>query len=231
MASVFVPLILSFALSIVYIISSWYSKHAERYHQHFLSLSSGMFMGIIFLEVFPEINDGAKIFGEAIYAVALAGFVIYHLMEKYVYQHTGDIKKRIKELGYFHVLGFLFNNIIDGFILALLMIAAATFLNVFIVLIPFFLNNVAESMALRHLNDKFRFGFVGQFILSFSLFLGTVLAVLLSFSRINFQLLIALFTGFLLYFVTRDAIPRGRYGKPALFLFGALIVFIFLGIF
>ena len=49
-----IPLALALVLSFVYILSSRFSRHAERYHEHILSLGSGMLLAIIFAEVLDE---------------------------------------------------------------------------------------------------------------------------------------------------------------------------------
>jgi len=211
-------LLLAAILSFIFMISETISEHVEKYHPHFLSLGSGMFIALIFIEIFPLINKGVNLFGDIIFLVILGSFTFYHIIEKYTYQHTRGHKRKV-ELGYIHVVGFFIENFVNGFIMAVFIISGVTVL----IFLPYVLIVVAISLPLKHLDDKFKLGNL-KYVLSLSVFLGAVTASILTLSGMQFYLILSVITGLLLYFVVRDMIPKGSYGKPEYFLTGVVLV-------
>lgn len=226
---VLIPIILAFVLSAVYIISNKISTKTEKYHEHILSLGSGMLLAIIFSEVIPELIDvGTKFLSSEMISLSiLSGFVGYHLIEKYTYKHVKTSKELIKDIGYLHVGGFFIDNFLEGFVLVLLF-GLTTIENylVYILFIPLLLGDIAASITLRHINDKFRLGKIGLILLSSSIVFGAITGTMLNLGTQQFYLALALITGVFIYFVTRDELPRGRRGKPKIFLIGLLSVLI-----
>src|SRR3989338_2736124 len=134
-----IPLALALVLSFVYILSSRFSRHAERYHEHILSLGSGMLLGILFAEILPSlISEGTAFLSPiAISTGILAGFVSYHLIEKYTYKHATSSKEITKDIGYLHIAGFFIDNFLEGFVLVLIFgLAAITNYLIFLLFIP-----------------------------------------------------------------------------------------------
>jgi len=224
-----IPIILAFVLSIVYIISNKISTRTERYHEHILSLGSGMLLAIIFSEVIPELIDAGTKFlsSEMISLFMLSGFVGYHLIEKYTYKHVKTNKGLVKELGYLHVGGFFVDNFLEGLVLVLLFgLTTVENLLVYVLFVPLLLGDIAASITLNHLNDRFRLGKIGITILSLSIVFGAMVGSILNLQAQSFYIALAIITGIFIYFVTRDELPRGRKGKPKLFLIGLLSVLI-----
>ena len=209
-------------LSFIFIISEEVSAKTEKYHQHLLSLSSGMFIAIIFMEIFPLISKASLSIGNSMFVLMLAGFTSYHLIVKYTYQHSRGIKRK-KGLNYIHIVGFFFENFSNGFILTILLISGVSY----IIFIPFLLVTLATSLSLKHLNERFKLE-NSKYILASSIMIGTIVATIIQFSQSELYIVLAIMSGFLLYFVSRDMIPRGSYGKPLYFLFGVTLVFVLL---
>ena len=211
-------------LTFIFIISQEISEKAEKYHQHLLSLSSGMFIAIIFIEIFPLISQASNVMGNSIFILMLAGFTCYHLIVKYTYQHTRGIKRE-KKIGYIHIVGFFCENFANGFILTILLLSGVSY----IIFMPFVLVTIATSMSLKHLNERFKLG-NSKYILASSILIGTIVATAMQFSQSELYMILAIMSGFLLYFVSRDMIPRGIYGRPLYFLLGVTLVFVLLEI-
>ncbi len=221
--SMLLPIILAAILSIVFIISNRLSPKTERYHEHILSLGSGMLLAIIFAKVIPALIEKGTSFlsPDTISLSILGGFVGYHLIEKYTYKHVKSSAKLEKELGYLHIGGFFIDNFLAGFILVLLfgLVTLQSYL-LFFLFIPFVLETIAISATLRHIAGKFRLGKFGLIFLSLSIFFGAVSGAMMNLQEQNFYLALAIMTGVAIYFITRDELPRGRKGKPALFIIG-----------
>jgi zinc transporter ZupT len=131
--------------------------------------------------------------------------------------------RRKKDLGYIHIVGFFFENFVNGFILTILLISGVSY----IIFIPFLLVTLAISLSLKHLNDRFSLG-NSKYLLSLSVLIGTIVATVMQFSQKELYIMLAIMSGFLLYFVSRDMIPRGSYGKPLYFLLGVTLVLVLL---
>ncbi|MEK6855065.1 MAG: hypothetical protein AABX73_02480 [Nanoarchaeota archaeon] len=233
MANVFVPLILSVILSLVYIFSYKVSDKMEKWHEYILSIGSGMIIAILFSEVIPDlIENGSKFLSPtAISMSMLLGFAGYHAIEKYTYKHTRKtfVAERI---GYLHIAGFFLDNFLEGFVLVLIFILPGTpgYLP-YVLFIPLLLGDISASGMLRHINDKFKLKSFGLVFLSSSIFFGALSAIMLDLSKSTFYFALSFISGAFIYFVTRDELPRGRKGKLAVFLISLLIVvglFVFL---
>ncbi len=221
-----IPILLAGILTFAYIISDRFSAHSEKYHRHFLSLGSGMLITLIILQVFPQLfGEGVSLLGNLVYIGVLAGFVIYHLFEKYIYQLTAKRQQLVQELGYLHVVGFLVDNFIDGFILVLLF-GLAIFQNYLILLLflPLLLSNIAESITLRHISDKFKLSKPMVILLALTNVIGAIVATVLNFDKAQFYSTLSVLTGILVYFIVRDEIPSGKEGKPLFFIIGVVII-------
>ena len=65
------PLVVAAVLSIVHFFSAQFSKLMEKYHNYVLSLSSGILIALIFLDMLPEIFIGQKFLGEKLFLLIL----------------------------------------------------------------------------------------------------------------------------------------------------------------
>jgi len=211
-------------LSIVYLFSYRISKNLERWHEYIISIGSGMVITVIFVEVLPDlISEGVKFLSANAIALSIfGGLVGYHLIEKYTYKHSSKTILR-ERLGYLHVVGFIIDNFLEGFVLVL--IFGLTQIDNFVVLvlfIPLLLGDIAASTTLKHLDDRFNLGFIGIAFVSSTVLLGALTAMYLNLSGGLFYSAVGIITGVFLYFVTRDELPRGRKGKPLVFLLAIL---------
>ncbi len=225
--SAIVPLVLAAILSFVYIGSSRFSRHVEKYHEYILSFGSGMLLAIIFAEVLPSLmKEGTAFLSPVQISIAiLGGFVAYHLIEKYTYKHATTSKEITKGIGYLHVAGFFIDNFLEGFVLVLIFgLAAITNYLIFLLFIPLLFGDIAAAMTLQHINDRFRIHGIGSILMSMSIFFGAVFGIILNLTEKHFYLALAIITGTFLYFITRDELPRGRKGNPVAFLIGLFLL-------
>lgn len=152
----------------------------------------------------------------------IAGFTIYHLSEKYIYIHVIDRKSRLKGLQEFHLVGFVVDNAVIGIFLY---VALQSFSgNATVLFLPFLFHVISASILLNHATEKFSIGWPYFLALSAVLPASTLAAQYLYFSERELFALLPFLTGFLLYFVVRDALPKGRLGKPLYFALGVAVV-------
>jgi hypothetical protein len=117
----FIPLIfvLAFILFLVNFFSELYGEKLEKHHSKLLSFSSGIFITYIFLYIFPEFFIGKQHLGNPIFALLLIGFIVFHLAEKYLYQHIKNKDILLQDLGELHVAGFFIDHFVVGIALFL----------------------------------------------------------------------------------------------------------------
>ena len=98
------PIFLAFILSIIHYFSEIVSVKAEKYHNKIISISAGIFLTLIFLEIMPELLNLSLMPAQTIFFFILLGFIIFHISEKYLYQHAK--KKKAVAYSFFLVETF-----------------------------------------------------------------------------------------------------------------------------
>ncbi|MFH1257601.1 MAG: hypothetical protein V1658_01555, partial [Candidatus Micrarchaeota archaeon] len=104
-------LLLGTVLGLVHYFGEAINPKLEKYHSELISLSAGIFTAILFVDLLPAAaNDNLN------FSLILAGFVIYHIIEKTVYmRHPLQFGK-----GELNLAGFFITNFRNGLAIALL---------------------------------------------------------------------------------------------------------------
>ena len=80
------PLAISIGIILIHILGEWISEHMSKWHHQLESLGAGLMIGIIFLELLPQISIGEEHLSFYIYIPLVVGFTIIALIEKIVYK-------------------------------------------------------------------------------------------------------------------------------------------------
>ncbi|NHJ31231.1 MAG: hypothetical protein FK732_00070 [Asgard group archaeon] len=80
------PLVISIGITLTHILGEWISEHMSKWHHQLQSLGAGLMVGIIFLELLPQITVGETYLGFYIYIPLVVGFTIIAIVEKVVYK-------------------------------------------------------------------------------------------------------------------------------------------------
>lgn len=214
-----IAVVLAFFLSIIHFFSKKISKIIERHHINITSFSSGMFLTLIFIDFLPRATVGME-YNAPVFLVLTLGFVMFHLSEKYLYQHIKDKKMLLKDLAELHNFGFFTYHLMVGFVLYLTF-ELSSYTN-YLVFVPFVLHTVSSSMSLEHIHHKIKTKF-NKFILNISTFLGALFAYLIKLETFWYYTLFSFLLGALLYISIRDMLPQGKKGNPLMFFIGFLI--------
>jgi len=217
-----IAFLLALILAMVHSFSEEYGPHVEKFHVHTISFSAGLFLGIIFLNLLPELFIGTKAIGQSIYLLMLAGFVLFHVGEKYIYQHVKNKNKQLKDLAAIHALGFFINHFVIGVTL-FLAFSYKSIVTGFLIFIPLLLHTFSSSISLNHLDRHFSRKSALGVILPFSPMIGVVVAFLLNMNSVLYYSILSFVIGAMLYIVIRDLIPKDEEGKPLHFLIGVLL--------
>lgn len=214
-----IPVILALILSIVHFFSRSISKIIEKHHVNITSFSAGMFLTLLFVDFLPRAASGLEDNSPVFLALAV-GFVMYHLSEKYLYQHVKNKEMLLEELAELHNVGFFIDHFMVGFVLVLTF-KLASYTN-YLIFIPFLLHTVSSSMSLEHIRARIKTE-VNKFFLNISTFLGALFAHFSQLGTFWYYTLFAFFLGALLYISVRDMLPGGKRGNPLMFLIGFLL--------
>ena len=218
---VYIPLALTFFFGLTHFFFEKYAHHLRRFDVAFTSFSAGIFISYIFLSMFPEIVRGTALVGDGIFFIFFWGFVLLHIGEKYIMQHTPDTERRMKRLTHIRTTGFFVNHFVLG-------IAVIFFFEIdkpvvaYISLIPIFYHMMSSSLLIEHLHRHVRETNIGRFLSSGSVFFGAVFAMMLNIPRPVYYGIFSFITGILLYIIVRDTLPKYRQGKPTYFLTGVI---------
>jgi len=187
-----------------------------------LSFSAGLLISLLFLILVPDvIINGVT---EVLFLFMLVGFLLMHLVEKYIYRHVTDKQEILENLKIVHIIGFGLDNFLIGFIIASLV--ELDFSVVITLAVPLFLQMLTSSISLdsidTRLNDKY-----SKIILSVLPILGAILGIVLEFEFLLTNFVLAFVLGILFYMIIRDVLPQGRRGSSVLFFSGNLVTILF----
>jgi hypothetical protein len=213
----FIAILLAILLGIVQYLGENIYNLCGRFYKHIISLSAGIAITYLFLDLFPFFSFEANNLNRLLFIFPLIGFVIFHIVEKYAYQHSKEgllethlsIENQVTSFIYHFILGII---ILDFSKLGLI--------EVFLFFIPVLIFTAVDTLPInRHPSKKINF-FVSTSTLIGVLFAGVV------YSNISKEIqtaLLGIIIGILLFSVIRHSIPMGKEGKPIFFIIGVLI--------
>lgn len=214
--------LLGFVLTLVHFFSDRFAKHIERFHSKIISFSAGIFITYIFLNLLPEFFKGTAALGTNAFALLLLGFVVFHSLEKYLYQHIKNKDILMKDLAELHTTGFFF----DHFVVGMILFFAFNSENIFVgglVFLPLLLHTVSSSLSLQHIYEHFNKSTLINIILSASPMLGVLFVFFLNPLSGIYHSIFSFVMGMLFYVVIRDTVPSGRTGNLHYFLIGVIV--------
>ena len=181
----------------------------------FISFAAGVSVAYIFLSLLPEIYTGAVTLNKLLFLSTLAGFAIFHLLEKHIRQYysRGQFRKEHRIIHsassflYFFVVGFV-----------LVKITESNSLSGILLFIPILFHVVIDSLP-RRATKKHHL----RAVFASSAFLGSITATFVDVGKTTNLALLGIVGGALLYTVVRESLPRERQGRPLYFTIGLLL--------
>ncbi|MBN2477803.1 hypothetical protein JXB01_00755 [Candidatus Micrarchaeota archaeon] len=212
--------VLGAVLVIVHLSGQKIEHLVQQYQKQINSLTSGMFISFIFLKMFHEISMlGTDIW---VWTALLFGFLAYHSVSKYLYQHARTKKELHRELNELHFAGFVLDSVITGLAMAMFIETNELFYAL-VIFPPFFLHTVSATISFEHLHIKFRTHKVLKYLFSLGPLVGVMMADLFAEDVVMYEYVLSITTGFILYLGVRHLMPGGKKGNIELFLLGALL--------
>lgn len=214
------PFVIAVALTVVHFVGEGVSRHIEAWHTELVNLGAGLMVGTFFLEIMPQLDVGATVLGPVAYLALLAGFLLVHLLEKWVYQHAPSEAPIAIETMWFEVAGVVVYQFVVGVVIVLFFDAYGDLAAALI--LPFFVRTLANSVSVSHINEQVR-SHGARLAQTVAPFVGVAVGTALIASEQPLYTVFSTSMGVLLYIVIRDMIPGGRAGKPRYFVAGVAV--------
>lgn len=218
-----VPLAVSVALTFLTIIGEKFSEHNERLHLELLSFGAGLMVGIYFLEILPQIPVGEHYLNHFIYLTFLGGFILIHILEKYVYQQIVSQRKLDQSRDLFEEVGLVAYGLLIGIIIVIFFETSGN--RAYFLLTPFFVREFSLSLYVRHIGEELDSQLI-RVLQHGSYVIGTIVGLLLIQNKSQLYFVFSLIMGLILYIVVRDMIPQRKEGKTVYFIVGVLIIIV-----
>ena len=215
--SFFLPIFYSSVLAAVHFYNEKIQIRNEYIRTRALSFVAGISVTYGFLNLLPEVYKGFAFFDRFIFITLLLGFVVAHLTEQYVYQHT-SVETVREKLGEIHSLAFFLYHFTIGVILVDL--SRDNTLRAVLFFLPILFYSAVGLIALERIHPKIWESPAVKLLLSLSTLFGVLFADSLLRLETIFSLLLAFVVGLFLYIVLIDFIPKEAKGRPEYFALG-----------
>ena len=220
-----ITIVAALILSAIHLVAPRFQKFVRGRHVQLMSLSAGMFLSYIFLEGLDTIIEAHVHIGKIILVYFFAGFALYHVFNKYLYQHAKTEKEAKKDIDELVYAGAIVDSLFTGFALAILLDITRP---AYFALIPFMLHTFSATLYVQLHHEHFKTSTLMRYLLSFAPVIGAVIGLVLLIETNAFYSLLAFVTGAVLYIAVRHMLPRGKMGDIWYFLLGGAIGIILL---
>lgn len=193
-------------------ISLKYIKHKDKIQ----SFAAGISITYLFLSLFPEFSVAAKAANKMLFLTVLLGFVIFHIIEKTIYQRTPESKVRGELAIEDSIISFIYHFIIGIIMVHFFEVGLTQGILFFI---PVFFFTTVSTLPIDMTTSKLL-----KFGVAVSTFLGSMFGLnVVPLPPMIYLSLLGFVVGVMTFTVTRHSIPTGRHGKPEYFALGVLL--------
>ncbi|NIM91549.1 MAG: hypothetical protein GTO17_11450 [Candidatus Aminicenantes bacterium] len=220
----FLALALAFLLGLLHFFSDMIRFSEDERKYRIISFAAGISISYLFLDLLPHTYEAAVLLREWVFVFLLLGFALFHLVEKYIYQHA-DQKKLAKELKEVHSISFFVYYFLVGIVLENKL--QASVLEGTLFLIPVGLHAGLSTASLSRIHGEIRENLWAKIALSSSSLLGVAFAILVHIPSLLDNISISLIAGVLLYIIVKEFLPEKRKGQPIFFIFGIILFLAF----
>jgi zinc transporter ZupT len=185
-----------------------------------ISFAAGISIAYLFLHLLPETYEAADHIRGWVFVFLLAGFAVFHLIEKYIYQHA-ERERLVEELKEIHSISFFAYHFVVG--IALRGKFEDSVLEGLLFLVPVAFHAGLSTASLSGIHGDMRQRASVRVFLSLSTLLGVVFAVFIPIPPALELGLVSFVAGVLLYIIVREFLPQKEKGEPAYFVLGLLV--------
>ena len=214
-----IAIIFGIIVALVHFSSDKIHKY-KRYKNEIMSLAAGISLAYLLLFLLPELYRGVETIQKLLFVFVLIGALSFHLVEKYIYQHSKK-NKIIEEISVFHSLSFFVYHFVIGVVLVNLL--QTNILTGTLFLLPILSYIAVGQVSLKEIHAKVTEKLAVKVLLSFSTLIGIIEAIFLPLPTKVFYSLLGFIGGAMLYHVMRENIPAENGGDGLWFLLGAFL--------
>ena len=191
----------------------------KNYKSQVVSFIAGVSIAYLFLYFLPELTAGVKYLDKLLFTLMLIGFSVFHLLEKYFYQHAKK-EKLLKDLREIHsVLFFIYHTLLGVVLVRVFEVGPRQGLLFFI---PAFFHTAMSSVSLNEVHKSLKENFLTKLVLSVTPLIGVWIGLTFTIKETFFYGTLGFMGGALLYVVIRETLPKEEKGKPLWFVLGLL---------
>jgi zinc transporter ZupT len=217
-------LALGILIGIVHFFSENIRPPEGRVRNRVVSFAAGISIAYLFLKLLPETYRAASLLEEWVFAFLLAGFAIFHLVEKFTYKHA-ERDKLMRELKEIHSVSFFIYYFTVGIVLEGFMSLGP--LDGILFAVPVGLHAALSSASLSEIHGDMRESLLAKIVLSFSTILGVAFAAFVRVPGLALNILVSLIAGVMLYIIVKEFLPEGERGQPVFFVIGLVLFSVF----
>jgi zinc transporter ZupT len=196
-------------------------KPAEgRIRNRVVSFAAGISIAYLFLRLLPATYKAAFLLKEWVFAFLLAGFAVFHLVEKFTYRHA-ERDKLMRELKEIHSISFFIYYFTVGIVLELFMRVGP--LDGVLFAVPVGLHAGLSSASLSEIHGDMRESLLAKIVLSLSTILGVGFAAIVGVPSLVRNILVSLIAGVMLYIIVKELLPEKEKGQPIFFVVGVVL--------
>ncbi len=221
---IFFALLLGLLLGLIHFFSENLKPEEGPKHYRIISFAAGISIAYLFLDLLPQTYEAAVHLKQLVFVFLLLGFAIFHLAEKFAYQHS-DQDKLARELKEIHAISFFCYYFFVGIVLRDKI--QISILEGSLFMIPIALHAGLSTASLAQIHGEIRESFLLKTTLSLSALLGVVFAILIQVPAVLNNILISFIAGILLYIIVKEFLPEKKKGQPLFFIIGLALFFVF----
>ncbi len=220
-----IALIMGLVMSFVHYYSEEFVLRCYHFRDQLVSFTAGISIAYLFLTLFPEFSSGSfAVGGRTLFMFVLIGFALFHLVEKYIYQHVPK-SKILRDLAIEDsVISFVY-HFMAGIVLFEFVKTDLRFGILFF--IPILIHTSVSTLPVDAPKNN-----LVAIILASSTFLGVLFGTYMQ-AYITPSVIFTLMgfvSGTLLFTLTRHTLPAKEHGSPLFFLVGVLFYVIIISL-
>jgi len=203
------PILLALGLGLLLGLIHFFSENLKPEeglkHYRIISFAAGISIAYLFLDLLPQTYEAAVHLKQSVFVFLLLGFAIFHLAEKFIYQHSDQDRLAI-ELKEIHSISFFCYYFLVGIVLRdkiqISLLEGSLFM------IPIGLHAGLSTASLARIHGEIRESFLLKTTLSISALLGVIFAILIRIPPVLNNILISFIAGILLYIIVKEFLPE-----------------------
>ncbi len=219
-------IVLGVILGLVHYFSETVHIAYPRVKKYLVSFAAGVSVTYLLIQLLPEVTLRLNVLQSHVpYLFILVGFVVFHLIEKFIYQH-GKRQKIVSNIKELHAVSLFIYHLFVGVLLVYFV--RINPMSAVLFTVPLFFNLSVSNVSFHRIHYTMKSHPVVIWLESAATLIGVFLALLISIPSTVVLGLASFIAGSLLFMVVRDSIPKESEGKPLFFVLGILCMVIVL---